>query len=325
MVDMKVKPKIVIWSGCDDDVARAIDAFCSRWGPYSQASRRYPIGRLLEEEVDHAVGGLGTKFPLEYLSYFPGLSTGTPLSRIIKVVGFEASVHVQKELLRRFLKFADLESETDNRFIATLETLIELVWACACKRPTSSRPPEGGSRINAQRFNNFCRFCGNPAELKAFLEEGYWPLDDVDFGSGIRLSDKYCADHRPKCVDGSWNPCYRKALRSSKQFDLELERLQRQCIRPAHSAGKSGNKAVDLYIQSDIAYRALQPADESQLRTLARLIVDGGLSDRKKEIIALLLKGRTQSEIAEQLSVSRQAISKALASIPSAFRLDALR
>lgn len=324
---MKENLKIVVWSGCDDAVAQAIGVFCDRWGPYSKNSRRYPILRLIEEEVDIAVGGLCVKFPPEYLTYFPGLSTSTPLSRIIKVAGFEALVHVQKELLRKFLKFADPGSETDNRFIATLETLIELVWTCACKRSTISRPPENLAPINAQRYKSFCRFCGKSTELKAFLEEGYWPIVDGrgKFGSGIRLSGKYCPDHRPKCVDGSWNPGYRKALRSSGQFDIELERLQRQCARLAHPAGKSGSKAVDLYIHSDLASRALQPADESQLRTLARMMVDWGLSDRKKEIIALLLKGRNQSEIAKQLKVSRQAISKALASIPSAFRLDALR
>jgi len=54
------------------------------------------------------------------------------------------------------------------------------------------------------------------------------------------------------------------------------------------------------------------------------MLVDEKISDRKKEIVILLLSGLNQSEIAKRLCVERQAISKALQSIPADYRLDLL-
>ena len=61
---------------------------------------------------------------------------------------------------------------------------------------------------------------------------------------------------------------------------------------------------------------------EGRLRAVARALVDDGITDRKKEIIALISSGMNQSQVAKQLGVERQAISKALKNMPDRYRFD---
>jgi DNA-binding CsgD family transcriptional regulator len=84
---------------------------------------------------------------------------------------------------------------------------------------------------------------------------------------------------------------------------------------------KSGDQLVDSYFFHYVAGQTLQPADRSELRNQARLMVDSKLSDRKKQMLMLQWSGLNQSEIARKLGIERQAVSKALASIPAMFRL----
>ena len=128
-------------------------------------------------------------------------------------------------------------------------------------------------------------------------------------------------DHRPKLPNGAWNPAYRQARRSLAQFDLELNRLRLQSARVAAPQVMSGDRLVDSYIHHCVAGRALRPGDEVDLRNLARLMVDSKLSDRKKQMLMLQSYGLNQSEIARKLGIERQAVSKALGSIPAKFRL----
>ena len=67
--------------------------------------------------------------------------------------------------------------------------------------------------------------------------------------------------------------------------------------------------------------QTLHLADEAELRNLARLMVDMKLTDRRKQILVLQKFGFNQSEIARRLEIERQAVSKALRSIPDCFRL----
>ncbi len=71
--------------------------------------------------------------------------------------------------------------------------------------------------------------------------------------------------------------------------------------------------------------QTLQPADKAELRNQARLMVDSRLSDRKKQMLMLQWSGLNQSEIARRLGIERQAVSKALASIPAMFQLKKKR
>lgn len=316
---MKNDPTIVIWEGCDPTVSEAIEQFEDRWRPYSASSRRYPIVGLLQELIDPAVAAYTATLPQRYLGHIPGAGTGVSLSGIIRLVGLDAMVRMQRQLLRQFIKTEDRQTPRDRRFVATLESLIGLVWDCACKRPVKSKVRD--TRLNGERLQGFCRFCGSLAELTSFAGGSDDPKAD-DPEEKLRLSSLYCLDHRPKLPSGAWNPVYRQARRSLAQFDLELARLNQQCAKPATAQVKSGDQLVDSYFFHYVAGQTLQPADKAELRNQARLMVDSKLSDRKKQMLMLQWSGLNQSEIARKLGIERQAVSKALAAIPAMFSLS---
>ena len=304
---------IAIWEGCDTSVTEALHRFLDRWEPYSTASKRYSITRLVEELIDPAVAAFAEKLPSSYQGHIPGAGTNVAFSAIMQLVGIAAMVRLQRQLLRAFVLTHDKQSEDDRCFIATLETLIEL--AMACKRKQPSNKDMGG--LNGQRLKGFCRFCGALAELASFAEGE----SQRDIDEHLRLSNLYCTAHRPKTSDGGWNPAYRQAMRSVAQFDLELARLSRQCAIRVEPQAKSGDELVDAYIFRYMLGQTLHLADEAELRNLARLMVDMKLTDRKKQILILKKFGFNQSEIARRLEIERQAVSKALGSIPDCFRL----
>ncbi|MFT4171136.1 MAG: LuxR family transcriptional regulator [Rhodocyclaceae bacterium] len=316
---MENEPSITIWDRCDPAVANAIEQFRDRWLPYSKSSRRYPIVRLMQDLVDPAVTIYVSTLPARYLGYMPGTGTGVSFSSVVRLVGLGAMVRLQRQLLRAFILTEDEQSSRDQRFIATLESLIELVWACARKRPKRTRAP--GSNLNSQRLREFCRFCGEPAELTLFASGDNTPkAHDPD--DDLRLSNLYCVNHRPKLPGDVWNPAYRRARRAVEQFDLELTRLRLQCAHRKEAQAWSGDELIDSYFFHYILSQTLQPADEAELRNQARLMVDEKLTDRKKQILALMRSGLNQSEIARRLGVERQAVSKALSTIPAMFRLN---
>jgi hypothetical protein len=318
MVDMKNEKAITIWEGCDPTVSEVIGQFNDRWRPYSASSRRYPIIRLIQELIDPAVASYAATLPSRYLGHIPGAGTGVAFSEIIRLVGLAAMARIQRQLLRAFVLTEDKQSATGERFVATLESLIELVWACARKRPAKSQVRD--TRLNGQRRQGFCRFCGALAELTSFAGGNDASKAD-DPEEILRLSSLYCMDHRPKLPNGAWNPTYRQARRSLAQFDLELNRLRLQGARLGAPQVMSGDRLVDSYIHRCVADRALRPGDEVELRNLARLMVDSKLSDRKKQMLMLQYYGLNQSEIARRLGIERQAVSKALALIPTMFCL----
>jgi hypothetical protein len=331
MVDMKNRSAIAICKGCDPTVADAIRRFRDCWEPYSAASKRYPIARLVEKLIDPAVATYTAALPSLYRGHIPGAGSGVAFSKIMRLIGIEAMLRVQRQLLRAFVLTEDKQSEGDQRYIATLETLIELVWACKRKQPANRKVRGGG--VNGQRSRGFCRFCGTLAELTSFAEfadaKGKRGIDEElrmskmrGIDEELRLSNLYCEAHRPKLPDKTWNPAYRKAKRSVAQFDLELVRVSRQCASRGTPQAKSGDELVDSYIHSYMLGQTLTLAEEAELRDLARLMVDSRLSDRKKQILMLQRLGFNQSAIARRLGVERQAVSKAITSIPEIFCLS---
>jgi DNA-binding CsgD family transcriptional regulator len=315
---------IHICDGCAPIVSQAIKEFRERWKPYSASSRQYPIVRLIEERIDPAVAAYMTTLPQRYLGHVPGAGTGVNLSGIIRLVGLDSMVRVQRELLRKFIKTENKWTARDQRFLATLESLIGLVWDCACKRPARSKIPGEHQLLllpfgNAQRRQGFCRFCGALTELASFIEHGNWPQGNQE---KLRLSHRYCAEHRPMLSDGTQNPAYRRAMRSANHFDVELLRLSKQSAKPDKLRADSGDRAVDHYIQGHVVQRSLQAVDKAELRNQARQMADKRLTDRKKAIMMMIASGQNKKQIAEALGISRQAIYKALATIPKDFRLD---
>jgi DNA-binding CsgD family transcriptional regulator len=304
---------IPIWDGCAPIVARAIKEFREHWMPYSVSSRQYSIVRLIEERIDPAVAAYMATLPARYSSFVPG--TGAR----IRQVGLDEMVRLQRFLLREFTEEGNKGTARDQRFIATLESLIELVWGCACKSPKRLKIPGDSPPLNSKRRQGFCRFCGALTEFASFIEHGNWPQGD---DKNLRFSDRYCSKHRPMFANGTPNPAYRRAMRSANHFDLELQRLSRQNAKPEKLRASSGNQAVDHYIQTHVAQKFAKYAEKDELRNHARRMADKRLTDRKKAIIMMIASGQNKKQIAEALGISRQAIYKALVKIPKDFRLD---
>ncbi|MGP5563436.1 hypothetical protein [Vreelandella alkaliphila] len=326
---MKNKFNIVIWEGCAPIVTEAIQQFEQRWQPYSVSSRRYPIVRLIEEVIDPAVASYMDTLPSSYAGHVPGAGTGLGFSAIIRIVGLEAMVRMQRQLLRQFIKTVKQETSTDERFIATLESLMGLVWDCACKRPKRSSSTTGVN-LNTQRKHDFCELCGNQAEFAAFMTTvSDQRINDVELEDHkkLGLSNQYCTEHRPKLANGDWNPSYRQAKRAQSQFNTELARLIHQCANRSKPHAMSGDKLVDSYFFQLMLRLTLQPADKAELRNLARRMVDSKLSDTKKKMLVLKQSGFNQTEIGLQLlnsrqqPMTRQAVSKALAAVRKDFLL----
>lgn len=329
MVDMRKAPKIVIWENCDHHISAAIQQFEALWLPYSVSSRRYPILRLIKEVIDSGVNSYIQTLPENYAGYVPGAAVGVPFSEIVKLVGLEAMVRMQRQLLRQFIKTEDQQTARDLCFVATLESLIGLVGCCACKSPKRSASKKGVN-LNKQRKYGFCEFCGNMTEFATFMatvEDNRINNSELEDHKKLELSHQYCSEHRPKLVTGEWNPLYRRAKRSLTQFNIELARLTHQCANRSRPNALSDDELIDNYFFQLMLRLTLQPADEAELRHLARRMVDSKLSDAKKKMLVLKQSGISQAEIrkrilnAKQQPMTRQAISKALASVQKEFLL----
>lgn len=324
MVDMK----ITIWKGCDPTVAAAIKIFLERGSPYSIASRRYPILRLVQEVIDPAVAAYINSLPLSHKDFISGVGMG--FSELLKKVGFNVVAQAQKLLLRNFILTLDRQTSLDKCLIATIESLIELVSECASKRPKKSSPAKGLT-INSQRKLGFCEFCGNQTEYSHFISEiSEYAASDIEFTDHEKLvlSHRYCSSHRPKLTDGQWNPKYRQGKRSSEQFNKELIRLRRQCAKPNKANANSGDRLIDNYFFHWILAQTLTPADIGELRNIAQRMAESKFSDTKKRIIILKHPCFNQSEIALLLTnqyhipMTRQAVSKALACVRNEFHIQ---
>lgn len=326
---MKKAPKIVIWENCDHHISAAIRQFEELWLPYSVSSRRYPILRLIKEVLDPALNSYIKTLPENYAGYVPGAAVGVPFSEIVRLVGLEAMVRMQRQLLRQFIKTEDQQTARDLCFVATLESLIGLVGCCACKSPKRSAAKKGVN-LNKQRKHGFCEFCGNMTEFATFMatvEENRINNSELEDHKKFELSHQYCSEHRPKLVTGEWNPLYRQAQRSLSQFNIELTRLTHQCANRSRPNALSGDELIDKYFLQLMLRLTLQPADEEKLRHLARRMVDSKLSDTKKKMLVLRQLRFNQTEIGQRIlnakkqPITRQAVSKALASVRKEFQL----
>lgn len=315
--------RVQVWAGCAPVVSSAIARFSGQWGPYSSRSKKYAIFLLLREVIDPAVRNYASQLPANHFGLVvgvPGLSTEQGVGALTQRYGFGLIGSCMREALRRFLKLSECQSAEDVTFVATIETLIELMICCASKRPQTSKARDHES-LNAQRQEQpLCALCGRPTELDDYLRNGTWPsLDNAQASDKLRLSSRYCSEHRPM-VDGVWNASYKRAMRSKARFEVELTRLSRQSCKLSLPMVSTGHRLVDQYVWNYVGHLALYPDERSDLRKHARRMVEINITDRKKQIIMLHALGHNQSEVARQLKMSRQAVSKALKSIPSEFR-----
>lgn len=318
---------IHVWQGCNPIVANAINDFSKRWGPYSAKSRRYNIHKLIQDIIDPAIRRYASQLPTDQ----PGISAADPpgfftemgLGEITKFVGFDVVEKSIRLALRRYYRQTDRLGVHDQEFIATCESTQELIRQCMCKAPHRSKVADHES-LNGQRRHWFCELCGNRSEFAAFVENKTWPEAQPTASDALKLSTRYCASHRPK-IDGQWNPDYKRALRTKGSFDVEVDRLTRQSWDATKPRKTSGSALIDQFTWNCITQRDLYPDEKAALRRLAAEITKSHITDAKKELVMLVAAGMNQSEVARQLGISRNAVSKALKSIPSHFRFDLLQ
>jgi predicted transcriptional regulator len=258
-------------------------------------------------------------------------SDGYVLSSLARRHGFN--------VLDRFIQLM-CQSEcvgADTQLARSLDSLRELALVCRAKKPKRTN----GGEINARRYRVACRLCGQKTEVSAYLDEDVpWPEDDiqhVDERKRLRLSSLYCSVHKPKTLGNpEVSATYRTLKRNQERFDREYLRLERQSFGwdVVMPQARSGNKLVDEFMVQLIEVRKLGVGDgdasdsfeivERRLRDEARRLVDRKISDRKKEIVMLLATGHSQSSAALCLGVRRQAVSKAIQSVPLEYRFDLL-
>lgn len=313
---------------CSPLLSDAILQVLKRWSRYSEKSCRYQLWRLVQQEIDPAIGQLLSTYPEHYASYVAGTNVGQGFGQLARKAGFAAVAALQRELIRRFFNFEEsIDANRTTTFIATLETLYAFADECTAKRTRRAIRSRADAPLNIQRSHGPCQFCGAPSELSAHLATGYWPKgDDSDFSKKLRLSGRYCAVHRPRQVDGTWNPAYQRARRSSSQFTEEFGRLTVSFSRTNGSRSSFDLSEIQRYADQILTSSEAGPiVRQGGLRELARKITDARLTDRKKQIVLRLAMGASQAEIARELGVSRQAVSKALSTIPDELLLGVRR
>ena len=215
------------------------------------------------------------------------------------------------------------DETVDFVFDQTVSSLITIAGHSARKRPLSSIAVD---HVNAVRGNEHCRFCGEPSEVLFYLRsdladrEACWPHDH---GSLVpSLSGQYCRQHRPRNHDGSWNAEYKRAKRSERTFAVEASRLTKQSTSTSKRIVSSGANATDHFYLAVINQTLCYPNEQNELRNLANQLVRNKVSDMKKAMVTLRAAGLTQAAISRRLGVSQQAVSKALAKVPQAYRHD---
>lgn len=334
-------PSILTWEGCDSTVQEAIRELQNRWRPSSTGSSGHTL-RLLEELIDPAIATYAEKLPQQYLTYLPGVRTEDSFSAIIQKHGLNRMARIQRALLNAFRPLQSTQSLEGEKFVATLETLIGLVNACIRKEDRKNPDKKNREKTKVKntplsntRSKGFCRFCGAPAEFTEFAEPTKQSHETVIYPptataeekqKTLRLSSKYCLDHRPKLASGEWNPDYQKAKRSEEDFKLELGRLYLQSANMSTPCAGTGDLLVDSYIYHYVRLHGFRPGDEAEMRHHARQMVNSRLSDRKKAIVLLQQYAFSQSETARKLGIPRQHVSRDLQSIPDIYRqLPSLR
>lgn len=317
--------RVQVWSGCALVIADAVDRFSAQWGLYSSKSTVYPIHRLLEEVIDPALQEYADQLPAEHLGLvvgFPGLRTKDGLGKLVRTCGFNVTERSIREALRRFLKLSGQPSERDEIFVATMETLIEMIVCCASKRPRKSKARDE-LHLNANRQGgSLCELCGKRTELGTYLHNGSWPeawpgLGDDDVNK-LRLSHRYCSEHRPM-MGRMWDASYKCAIRSKAKFEVEVVRLGKLSGARSFPSAKTGSGLADQYIWNYARHHNLYCNEHSAIREHARRMVESKFTDKKKQILMLKAQGLNQSEVALELKTTRQAVSKALKSIPNEY------
>lgn len=237
---------LIIDKGCDEFVSQAIKRFRDEWAPYSQYSTRKNIINLIQKLLDNSIARFINSLPEKYQYFFPKQDEKISLSLLIKELGFQEAHKEIKRHLAFFIEYNSSGTETDRRFTATLEAIINLVWMCYLRRP-KFQEYSTDVKINTTRKQTLCELCGEKTELTSFiksLDKNIIQDKDLDDINLMVLSHNFCSLHKQKKDDTS---AYKRAKRSQNQFEIEVLRLRRQVAKPNKQNAMSGDELIDEY------------------------------------------------------------------------------
>lgn len=237
---------LIIDKGCDEFVSQAIKRFRDEWAPYSQYSTRKNIINLIQKLLDNSIARFINSLPEKYQYFFPKQNEKISLSLLIKELGFQEAHKEIKRHLAFFIEYNSSGTETDRRFTATLEAIINLVWMCYLRRP-KFQEYSTDVKINTTRKQTLCELCGEKTELTSFiksLDKNIIQDKDLDDINLMVLSHNFCSLHKQKKDDTS---AYKRAKRSQNQFEIEVLRLRRQVAKPNKQNAMSGDELIDEY------------------------------------------------------------------------------
>jgi hypothetical protein len=332
----------IIWRGCNTTVAGAIDEFVCRWKPYSIQSKKRNLARLFGMIVEPSwrryLDSLPSSHPARELSEAAELDLGhlaseygfaefrVQLERIASAA--QRSGHGDAGDFDSFFpeagKGLPLATPSTDSFDETVASLITLVSRCGMKR--HGRTTKDVDGVNPHRGNEFCSFCGAQTEVRTYLvlDEGcrrrLWPHEGEKLIP--KLSNKFCVDHRPFGHDGRSNAVYHQARRKKTQFEVEVRRLHAQSTTRSKPIAATGNVALDHFYLALIRREWPDAGDFLDLRDHANDLARQKITDKKKFIAILNASGIAQSEIGRRLGMTRQAVHKALGSLPKNYRFD---
>ena len=177
--------------------------------------------------------------------------------------------------------------------------------------------------VSAANARRTCRLCPRRSELWAALRAGQ--------SFSIQLSSDFCRHHRPQQKDGSWRrkkkvdlepSTYESRVEKVWIYQREFSRLNAHAHFRERSLRTAPRLAPDLFARMVIA-RSLIYADEHfEMARVAWHLVEHDVTDQKKEIVMRVAHRHSQSAIAKEFGISRQAVHGALRSVPKCFRFD---
>lgn len=181
-------------------------------------------------------------------------------------------------------------------------------------------------------YRQNCRLCPRRSELWAAIRSG------GQFS--ITLSTDFCRHHRPQQQDGSW--------RRKKNSDLEQSNVQPEFERSTYESRVAkvwiyrrefarlnanaqygerrlrtgSNSALDLFCYTVMERSQIHSYEHFDFARVAWHLVEHDVNDRNKEIIMRVASRHSQTAIAKNFGISRQAVHEALKSVPKCFRFD---
>jgi hypothetical protein len=324
---------------CYPELSAAIRQLCAEWREDPANRRQKVVFARLSTSVDAALKNYRAELVAK--GYRPHRGTCVSFSRYLHRRGraaTERKIVKLHRLLRRPLMLIErvgkragqngfsLLSGTPtlqvvSQALSTLDALRSLTNIAASFRPRAKyvKGSEGAANIRKPWWNHLCRYCDKPTELEAFLA-GAISIPRERYV----LNPFLCREHRSRREGGCASSEYRRLRRNEPEFQRELEELTWASVRKGPREPGLKNNLLYQFRRKIVDDKNLYLDDDSELAKEAWKLVANGISDRKKIIVMLLCAGENASSIARQLNVTRQAVHKAVQTLPVHYRFDQL-